>query len=303
MTELKRMVPADANPLEAAAWMAGAIVSFSAMAVAGREVSLELDTFEIMTYRSLVGVVLVLIGASALGTLREVSTRRFGLHVVRNVFHFTGQNLWFFAIATAPLAQVFALEFSAPIWVALAAPFVLSERLTRTRLIAALVGFAGILIVARPDMSGLAPGLLPAALAAFGFAGSILTTKILTRTATITCILFWLTSMQAVFGLVCAGLDGSIALPSAGNLPWIGVIGLAGLMAHLCLTTALSVAPATLVVPFDFLRLPVIAAVGMLMYAEPVALSVAVGAALICGANYLNVYAERRRRTGLVAQR
>ncbi len=296
MTDIPRARSTDDPQLRRAAlWMTGAIVSFTSMAVAGRAVSIELDTFELMTYRSLIGIVLVVTIASSLGTLNQIRMRRLGLHVVRNLFHFTGQNLWFFAIATIPLAQVFALEFTSPIWVALAAPLLLAERLTRMRMVAALLGFIGVLVVARPDVDGIGPGQIAAAAAAIGFAGSAVFTKILTRTESITCILFWLTVTQAIFGLVCAGFDGSIAVPSAAMVPWLVLIGCAGLSAHFCLTTALSMAPATLVIPMDFLRLPVIAVIGMLFYAEAFDVYVLIGAAIIFGANYLNIWVESRR--------
>lgn len=281
----------------AALWMTGAIVSFSAMAVAGRAVSFELDTFEIMMYRSFIGVVLVLAIGGALGRLGEVSTRNLHLHGIRNLCHFTGQNLWFYAITAIPLAQVFALEFTSPLWVTLLAPLILGERLTQMRAIAALMGFVGILIVARPGSAELSPGLIAAAASALGFAGSILFTKMLTRTETITCILFWLTVMQAAFGIVAAGHDGDIALPSAGSIPWLVLIGCAGLVAHLCLTNALSVAPATVVVPLDFVRLPAIAVVGMALYGEALDLYVFLGAAVIFAANYLNILTESRSVT------
>lgn len=291
-------IPVPAVPvLKAALWMSGAIVAFSSMAVAGRAVSFELDTFEMMMYRSFIGVVLVLVIAGGLGRLREVTTRSLHVHAVRNVAHFTGQNLWFFAITVIPLAQVFALEFTSPLWVTLLAPLVLGERLTRTRAIAAALGFAGILIVARPGFGEISPGVLAAAASAIGFAGSILFTKLLTRTETITCILFWLTIMQAVFGIVCAGFDGDIAWPSAASWPWLAVIGCAGLLAHLCLTNALAVAPATVVVPFDFIRLPVIAVVGMILYGEGLDMFIFLGAVVIFAANYLNIWTESRRTT------
>ncbi len=283
--------------LKAGLWMTGAIVSFSSMAVAGRAVSFELDTFELMMYRSLIGVALVLVIGGALGRLRDVTTRSLHIHAVRNVAHFTGQNLWFFAITVIPLAQVFALEFTSPLWVTLLAPLVLGERLTRTRAIAAALGFAGILIVARPGFGDVDAGVLAAAASAIGFAGSILFTKFLTRTETITCILFWLTVMQAAFGIVCAGFDGDIAWPSAAAWPWLAMIGCAGLLAHLCLTNALAVAPATVVVPFDFIRLPVIAIVGVVLYSEGLDVFIFLGAAVIFGANYLNIWTESRRVT------
>ncbi|MCM2562100.1 DMT family transporter [Lutimaribacter sp. EGI FJ00015] len=289
------MEPTGRNVLIAALWMTGAIASFSSMAVAGRAVSFQLDTFEIMMYRSFVGLVIVLVVAGLSGTLGQVTRQHMGLHLVRNIGHFTGQNLWFFAVTVIPLAQVFALEFTSPLWVLVLSPLVLGERFTRVRLMAALLGFIGILIVARPSPESLNIGVLTAALSAIGFAISIIFTKRLTRTVTLTCILFYMTAMQAVMGLACAGFDGDIALPDASTLPWLVLIGCAGLLAHFCLTSALSLAPATVVVPLDFARLPLIAVVGMLFYGEPLDALVFLGALFIFGGNYLNIWTETRK--------
>lgn len=278
--------------LRAALWMTGAITSFSAMAVAGREVQAELDTFELMLYRSLIGFVIVAGWALASGRTGRISAQRLGLNALRNLSHFAGQNLWFFALASIPLAQVFALEFTSPLWVTALAPLVLGERLTRSRLLAALIGFAGILIIARPGAAEISPGLVAAALAAVGFAGSAVFTRKLTRDEATISILFWLTAMQAVFGLICAAADGAIALPSGATIPGVAVIAIAGLVAHFCLTTALSLAPATVVIPIDFTRLPLIALVGLLLYHEPLSPAVIVGAAVIIAANALNLRAE-----------
>jgi len=282
--------------LRAGLWMLGAVVSFSSMAVAGRAVSFELDTFEIMMYRSIVGFVLVICVARLTGHARSITTRSPGLHLIRNLSHFTGQNLWFYAITMIPLAQVFALEFTAPLWVLVLSPLVLGERMTRVRALAAVIGFTGILIVALPSPETINAGTLAAAAAAIGFAGSILATKRLTRTETLTCILFWMTLTQIVFGLICAGVDGDIALPSPASAPWLIVIGCAGLMAHVCLTTALSIAPATVITPVDFLRLPLIAVIGLMVYSEAIDALTLLGAAVIFGANYLNLWFETRKR-------
>ncbi|MBB95786.1 MAG: EamA family transporter [Rhodobacteraceae bacterium] len=282
------------RPGRAAAWMLGAIASFSSMAVAGREVSAQLDTFELMMYRSLVGVLIV----SAVLTVRsrwsDVSTDRIGLHLVRNIAHFAGQNLWFYAVTVIPLAQVFALEFTQPIWVLLLSPLLLGEKLTRVRALAAAMGFAGILIVVRPGAESLNAGTAAAALAAVCFAFTTIFTKRLTRTATIGCILFWLTVIQLVLGLVTAGLDMDIALPDAQSAPWVILVALAGLLAHFCIANALSIAPATFVIPIDFARVPTIAIVGMLLYGEPLDVWVFVGAVVIFAGNYINLLAERR---------
>jgi drug/metabolite transporter (DMT)-like permease len=285
------------NPtLRACLWMIGAIGSFTAMAIAGRQVSFALDTFEIMTYRSLLGIVIVCVVAGMTGTWRQINRQQLGLHAVRNIAHFTGQNLWFYALTVIPLAQVFALEFTTPIWVLLLSPLLLNERMTRIGMIAALIGFLGVLIVTRPGSAPVSPGLIAAALCAIGFAFSAIFTRRLTRTQSIPCILFYLTVMQAVFGLICAGYDGDIALPNAATLPWLILIGCAGLFAHFCLTTALSLAPASVVMPIDFARLPAIAIVGALVYAESLDPFIFLGAALIFGGNYLNITKGQTRR-------
>ncbi|WP_335946913.1 DMT family transporter [Salipiger bermudensis] len=279
---------------QAVLWMTGAVVSFTSMAVAGRAVSLDLDTFEIMLYRSIIGAIIVTSVLMATGKLSQINRDRFGLHVARNISHFAGQNCWFFAVATIPLAQVFALEFTSPLWVILLSPLVLGERITPSRAIAAGIGFVGILVVARPTPETLSPGLVAALLAGIGFAGSAVFTRRLTRTASTACILFWLTVMQAVFGLVCAGIDGDIALPAASTWPWVVLIAIAGLVAHFCLTTALGLAPAPVVMPIDFARLPLVAVVGMLVYTEALDPFVFLGAAIIFGANYFNILRETR---------
>lgn len=292
---MAEVATAQGTPLRAAAWMTGAIVSFSSMAVAGRELGDTHDTFEIMLFRSLVGFLIVVSVATAMGRLSEIRAQHLGLHAARNLFHFTGQNLWFYAVTVAPLAQVFALEFTTPIWVTLLAPLFLGERLTRTRLLVALLGFVGILIVARPWSEPIEAGVITAAASAIGFAATTIATKRLTRVATVTCILFWLTVFQSVFGVIAVAWDGSVTWPTLVTLPWLIVVGCAGLFAHLCITQALTCAPATVVAPLDFLRLPLIAVIAMAVYDEPLVIWVFVGALVIFAANTINLRSEARR--------
>jgi drug/metabolite transporter (DMT)-like permease len=269
--------------------MLGSVAAFTAMAIAGRELAGRHDTFEIMAWRSLIGLVIVCVVAANLGRLRDIRHDRLGQHTIRNLFHFAGQNLWFHAITLIPLAQVFALEFTSPIWVILLSPLVLGERFTPPRLIAAALGFVGILMVARPDFAQLNAGTTAAAVSAICFAATVLMTKALTRDESIVSILFWLTCMQLILGLVCAGYDGQIRWPDTGTLPWLALIGICGVTAHLCLTTALSLAPASAAVPIDFLRLPLIAAIGALVYNEVVDPWVIAGGAIIFAGNWVNL--------------
>ena len=273
----------------AALWMIGAIVSFTAMAVAGRTISGQLDTFEIMFYRSIMGFVIVIVIARLVGTQREVDFKHFRMHLLRNIFHFAGQNLWFFALPLIPLAQLFALEFTSPIWVVLLAPIFLGERLTRRKLGIAALGFVGVLVVARPEVSVLNIGIVAGVVAAIGFAGAAILTRKLTVQNSLTKILFFLTGLQILFGLICAGYDGDIALPSSTTLPWIILIGVAGLTAHFCMTKSLRLAPASVVMPVDFVRLPLIAVIGTIFYGEILDIYLLLGAVLILTANYLNL--------------
>ena len=287
---------ARSEPIKAAVWMIGAMVSFTLMAIAGRSLAGHLDTFEIMMYRSFIGILIVLFFGYFLKTLGEINLDKIRLHFVRNLMHFTGQNLWFYAVIFVPLSQMFAFEFSTPVWVAVMAPFFLSEKLTFSRILAASTGFLGILIVARPDFNQLGLPLIAAASCAIFFASTSVATKLLTREQSVTCILFWLVVIQAIFGLITAGFDGDIAYPSGENVFWVVLVGICGLMAHLSITKALTLAPAIVVMPLEFLRLPLISIVGFFLYNEGFEWQVWVGALVILGANAINIRTEMKSK-------
>ena len=275
--------------------MLGAVGSFLVMAVAGRELAAELDTFEIMAYRSVIGfvIVCVLIWFSK-ARFSQIKTNRPGVHIVRNIFHFAGQNMWFYAVAIIPFAQLVALEFTNPIWVALLAPLLLSEKITRWRIFAAAIGFCGVLIVARPGSAPFEWGHAAALGSALGFAMNTIFTKELLRSDTTLCVLFWMTLSQCLMGFLGAA-PGGMALFSLAMTPWVIIVGLCGLTAHYSLTSALASAPATVVAPMEFIRLPVMAIVGMMLYAEQLEIAVFVGGTVILAGNLLNINAERKK--------
>ena len=275
--------------MKAGLWMVGAVVSFSIMAIAGRELTGKLDSLEIMLWRSLAGMIIVSGLAWHFNLLQQIKFTDLKLHIIRNISHFFGQTLWYFALTQITLAQLFAFEFTAPLWVALIAPFFLKEKFTKWKLITICLGFSGILIIARPEVGGMSVGMLAAIFCALGFAGSILTTKLLTRHYSVTCILFWLTVIQFILSLICAGIDGDITIPNRAWLHWVALISIGGLTAHFCITTALTLAPASIVAPLEFLRLPLIALIGYLVYAEELSIFVLFGAIIIIGANILNL--------------
>lgn len=285
------------EPMKATVWMIGAMLSFSLMAVSGRELATSLNTFEIMLYRSIIGFLIVLVIGYFAKTLGEIKGGRLGLHLFRNLAHFSGQNLWFLAVASIPFSQLFALEFSTPVWVALLAPLFLGEVLTKQRVLAVILGFAGVLIVARPDINQFDFAIIAAVACAICFAGSMMATKKLTSDQSITCILFWLTLMQLAMGLLATVFMGTVTFPEGINIIWIVIVGIGGLTAHFCITNALALAPAIVVIPLDFMRLPLISVIGFLAYGEAFELPILVGAGVIFMAILLNLKAEKQRQS------
>jgi drug/metabolite transporter (DMT)-like permease len=289
---------ATGRPLLAFAWMMGAVASFTLMAVAGRAVQAEMNSFQLMAWRSLIGICIVslVIWRSAPG-FAQIRTGQPWLHVQRNIFHFTGQNAWFVALTMIPLAQLVALEFTSPIWVTLLAPLIIGDRLTLQRLVAVFLGFAGVLIVAQPGTSAIGAGHALGLLAAFGFALNAIWTKRIMARDSVLCVLFWMTASQTVLGFLLSLPWGGVPMPSAALWPWVIVVALTGLTAHFSLTSALSHAQVSVVAPMEFIRLPVVAAVGALLYGEAVALAILAGGLVILCANLVNlgVFWPRRR--------
>jgi drug/metabolite transporter (DMT)-like permease len=272
-------------------WMGGALLSFLAMALGGRELSGGLSTFQILFFRSLVGLVVIGLLVLLRTGWQPLRTRRLGAHISRNIFHFGGQFGWFFAIAAIPLAEVFAIEFTIPIWTALLAALFLGERLSRARLLALALGIAGVLFILRPGASMVQPAALAALLGAMAYAAAHIQTKRLTSTEAPMSVLFYMTVVQLPLGLLGAAFDWRPVQDV--HVPWLLVVGLSALSAHYCLTRALKLADVGVVLPMDFLRLPMVAVLGFWLYGETVGLMFVLGTALILVGNVLNLRSAR----------
>lgn len=277
---------------KAAIWMTGTLVSLIAMAIAGRELAGELNTFEILFFRSIIGlaVVLVLASRKGWGTLKTAQPK---MQVLRNCAHYIGQYGWFYGLGFLPLAQVFALEFTLPIWAAILAPLLLKEHLTPTRIAAIAIGFTGALIILRPGLVPIDQATIAVLIAAIGFAFSHTVTKKLSATDTPLAILFYMTVVQLPLGLIPALFDWTT--PTLAHMPWLITVGLAGLSAHFCMVRAFLHADAIVVIPMDFMRLPLIAVVGLMFYGEPIDLWVLIGGLVIFAGTFLNIARDSKR--------
>ncbi|MDA7572535.1 DMT family transporter [bacterium] len=277
------------DTIKGSLWMVGGVFCLTSMAVAGKEISLQIDTFEILFYRSVIGVSIILFFLVKKNQLHEINLKEISTHLKRNVAHFTGQNLWLYALSSITLAEVTSLEFTMPIWIVLFSYLMLNEQMDKFKIISVCIGFIGVLITVRPDIESINLGLIAAAISAIVFALTNIYTRRLTRTESTLTILFFLTAMQLIFGLITSLLDGRLDIPTTENIVWIVVIGFAGLGAHYCITTALSLAPPTVVAPIDLLRLPIVVLIGVMFYSEQGDMFIYLGAALIIFANFINL--------------
>ena len=277
--------------------MTGALFSFSISAVAIRALSRHgLNVFEILSVRSGTGIVTLLVLVLLRRDLRaEIVPRRMLMHLGRNTTHFVGQYLWAYAVTILPLATVFALEFTTPMWVAILAVPLLREHLSAARIGSVVLGILGVLVIVRPGLESFQPSALVVLLAAVAFSISLIVTKKLTAQVSTFAIIFWMNAMQLPMAL--SGSDPLFLMRLGWDalIPFVA-LGVVGLTSHYCLTQAFRSGDASVVVPLDFLRIPLIALVGWALYGEALDILVFAGAALIvCGVLW-NLHAESRRQ-------
>lgn len=271
---------------KAVAWTLGTLSSMLFMAIAARELSAELQPHHMALYRNLICLLLLAPFVLALGW-QSVRTSNLRIHVLRNTVHFGAQWCWLFGLGVLPLTEVFAVEFSAPIWAALLASAFLGERLTRLRLLSIGLGFAGILILLRPGIAIIDPASIVVLTAAFGYAIAYVLTKSLMGADSALAVVFWMNVVQLPIGAALS--VGDLAFPSAPLLPWLAVLGVTGLGSHYCLSQALRWADVAVVMPMDFFRLPMAAVIGWFAYQEGIDIFLALGAACILLGNWINL--------------
>jgi drug/metabolite transporter (DMT)-like permease len=267
--------------------MAGWLALMLIVAVAGRETTRELNVFQIMEMRSIVGFFMLYPLIRSNGGFAAMKTSRPLQHVGRNLIHYAAQLGWFFALTLIPLGQVVSIEFTMPIWTAILAASFLGERMTVWKIAAIVLGVLGVLVIVRPSAGEINPGQLIALGAAVGFGIAIAMMKSLTRTESTLAIIFWMLVIQAA-----AGFLPSLYVwrwPSAYAFGWIVVIAFCGTFSHYCMARAMLHADATVVLPMDFLRVPLTATAGWLIYSERLDMFTLLGAALILTGNLLNL--------------
>lgn len=278
-------------------WMSGTLTAFIVAALSVRALSQTLNAFEMMTIRSAGGLVILLaMGLASPALLRSISARHMRMQVGRNFVHFGSQICWTVGIAVLPFATVFALEFIIPAWVTLLAVLFLGERMTATRAGALAICFVGVLVILRPGHDAFHPVALLLVVGALLFAIAAVVTKKLIVTESTFSIMFWMNLMQLPMNF--AGSDPSffLRLEASMVLPLLGVAA-GGLAIHYCLANAFRHGDAMVVIPMDFMRVPLVAVIGWMFYGEHLDMFVFAGAALIVGGVLWNVRGEAQRNS------
>jgi drug/metabolite transporter (DMT)-like permease len=275
--------------------MTGALLSFCAMAVSVRVLAGTLSVMEILALRAGLGLAVMATLAGTRADLRAtINSQHLPLHLFRNAVHVGSSFLWAMSLLLIPLAMTFALEFTTPAWTLLIAAPVLGERFTASRVGAVVFGLLGVLVILRPGLAAFQPGALLALMAAFGFAITLVATKKLTRTDSPFAIIFWMMLIQLPLAMIASDPLFVTRLNQA-QIPAVIAIGVSGLASHYCLTRAFRVGDAGVVVPLDFMRIPLIAVIGWWLYGEPLDVYVFVGAGLIVTGILWNLRSEARR--------
>ncbi|QND60849.1 DMT family transporter [Mesorhizobium huakuii] len=280
------MAPTPSIP-KAAFWMALSITSFLGMSIAGRATTAELNVFQVLELRSVIGFFILLPLVMTSGGFAAMRTQRPVAHIARNVIHYSGQAAWLYALTLIPLAVLISIEFTTPTWTAILAVTFLGERLSRPKLAAVVLGLIGVVVIVRPGVGSVDPGHLVVLGAAVCFGISLVMVKSLTRTDSVVRIIFWMLIIQSALGLIPALYMWRT--PSLELWPWILLIAFTGMSSHFSMARALGYADATVISPMDFLRVPLSALIGWLLYHEQIDAFTAGGALLILMGNLLNL--------------
>ena len=274
-------------------WAACSGLVFSALNSTMRHLTLSVDAFQAQFLRYLFGLIVLLPMVWHHG-LAAYRPRQVGGQFLRGAAHTLGLCLWFVALPKIPLADMTAIGFTGPIFIMIGAYLAFKEPMRWERWLATLAGFAGVLIIVGPQLSG-SGGLYHLVMLASApvFAASFLLTKALTRYETTGTIMVWQSITVSIFSLPLAllnwqPLSGAVWLIFAG----CGVLGSLG---HYCLTRSFTVADISSTQSVKFLDLIWAALLGWLIFADVPSTTTMVGGVIICAAT---VWLARRESHG-----
>jgi drug/metabolite transporter (DMT)-like permease len=246
-------------------WMILAGLFFTFIGVMIRMANKEVHVLEIVFFRYFISLIIMVPWMARRG-LNGLKGKNLYILFARSVSSYIGAILWFASMIYLPLAEATALGYTAPLFATLGAVLFLDEVVGNRRWWALAVGFIGTLIILRPGIDTITLPALYAIGGAIFIANSVLLVKILNRTESAETIVLYM-------GIFSTPLSFGVAIffwktPSFGTLFWLIGIGVFSTLAHLAYTRSFAIADASAVLPFDYIRILMVAAVGFGVYGE-----------------------------------
>ena len=273
--------------------MLGSAFCYVASATILRSLGDTYSPFELTFIRSLIATAIILPIFLNQGTKTTIIAPRFGMHLAVAGFSYMGILFWFKAASIMPVADFFALQFTTPLFTIAMAMFFLRERADLASWIATIVGFAGVLIVLRPGMLEISIGAIAALLSSVGYASVNTVIKSLSRTTSPTIIVFYGNLLLAPISMPMALVDWQT--PRLEDWPAILAVSILSTVGYLSITKGITLAPARVVQPVNFMRMPLAAVAGWIFFTEFPDISTWVGAIIIFLATTYAVQRGARR--------
>ena len=270
-------------------WMIFATGFYALTYAVVRYLSNDFGILQLVFFRSVIGVVLMFpwLLSSGMGVLK---TKFFTSYSIRSLLNYGGMVLLVFALANMQLQDVTGLMFTTPLFTVLFVVLFLGEKAGLYRWIALLIGFLGTFIIIRPgfqEVTWVALGVLGTSCA---YALVNVSTKTLARTESANKIVYYDFLLMSVIGLLPAiYFWHEIKIE---HISWIAAVGIFSSLARQCVIRALTNGEASIVMPFNFLKLPFTVCLGLVFFAEHPDLWTGVGAAVIFVSNYFIVRRE-----------
>ncbi len=245
--------------------MLGASFCYVASATLTRYLDGAYHTFELAFLRCLVGVC-VLTPLVLRSGIAQLKTKIFHFHCLRMVITYIAILLWFYAAELVPVGDFFAIQFATPLFTIAAAALFLRENVSIKSWLAALIGFGGVLIIVRPGYIPISIGIIAAVCTALSYALVNTVIKIMSRYDSPTVMTFY----ANVLILPVAAIPAFFVwkTPDLADVPTLLGVALFATMAQFCVANSISLADARIVQPMNFLRMPIAAAMGFIVFSE-----------------------------------
>jgi drug/metabolite transporter (DMT)-like permease len=265
-------------PAEGALWMAAAAFFWMCNTILIRPIAADLPPIQLQFLRCLFSALMFtpFFLRVGIGTLR---TGRIGLYLLRAGAMAISMICWIYAVVRMPMGEAVSLSFTAPLFATMMAALILKEKVRIRRWSAVIIGFIGALVIIRPGFATFNPASFFVLANAMTWASAIIMVRILARTESSTVIVAYMFILLTAFTAIPAALVWVEPTPKAILL--LLVLSTTGLLGHLAATRALSVAETSIVMPVEYLQLPLTTVAAYFLFGEVPSIWTPIGAAII----------------------